>query len=180
MKHLILIRHAKSSWNDPTVDDHDRTLNKRGLRDAPIMAARLADSLSRLDFDLQQIFTSSALRAQTFGQFLSNACACPLEEIKSLYTFSSSQLLSAIHQLPDHLDAVAVIGHNPAMTVLANQLASTNLANMPTSAFLILECDISSWHELVVQGNSESLGTKNLCAIEHTILEYNFPKKDNR
>ena len=179
MKYLILIRHAKSSWNDPSADDHDRTLSDRGLRDAPIMAERLADSLNRLGIDLQQIFSSSAVRSQTYAQALSTACGCPLETDRALYTFSSAQLVSAIQEFPDNLNAIAVVGHNPAMTMLANQLSSANLDNMPTSAFLVLKCDITRWQELAVRTNREFSSTKNLDAIEHTILEYNFPKKDN-
>lgn len=172
MKHLILVRHAKSSWDDPHAQDHERKLSKRGKQDMPVMAARLHDTLAHFKLNLQAVFTSPAVRARDYAKVIGEQCNCRVTKKEALYTFSATTLLNELLALPDELDCVAVVGHNPAMTSAANSLSTANLHNMPTAAFLVLECKIQSWQALLTAPHEYP-------PAEHKVLEFNFPKKDN-
>ena len=145
MKRLLLIRHAKSSWNYPHLDDHDRPLNKRGKRDRISMAAHLAERGERLDV----IYTSSAMRALSLAESLSEQLQVALVKQRSLYTFSAASLGSAVSELPQHYQSVAVVGHNPAVTDLVNQLTGENMDNVPTSGVVAINSTANAWQELL-------------------------------
>lgn len=144
MKRLLLIRHAKSSWKDTELDDHERPLNGRGKRDCVSMAQFIVEQ----EKDLQALFSSSAVRARTLAEALSKSLAIPLTERQALYTFGSGALASAIRQLPKHYDRVGVVGHNPAITELANHLTKAGIDNVPTSGIVAIDCDCQSWNEV--------------------------------
>lgn len=148
MKTLYIIRHAKSSWSDPNLDDHDRPLNKRGERDKLVMAKFIKANFG----DMQTLFTSSALRALDYAACIHQHAGIKLEIDESLYTFSSKQLLSFIVNLPNELNIAAIVGHNPAVTEVINHLASLGphekIVNLPTAAVVKLQFDSGSWNEL--------------------------------
>lgn len=144
MKTLLLIRHAKSSWKFPELADHDRPLNKRGQRDVPIMANRIAQQA----FDLQVIYSSSANRALTFAQAIGEACQVVVETQRKFYTFSDSELLRQIQRLPDQHQQLAVVGHNPAMTEVVNYLGGEDIANVPTAAYVVVRSSATKWAKI--------------------------------
>ena len=144
MKQLLLIRHAKSSWKFPELDDHERPLNKRGQRDILAMGRHLADKDPQLDV----IYSSTATRALDYAQILSEYTYASLIPDLSFYTFSDFELLEILKNLPDNADSVAVVAHNPAITQVVNQLCASNISNVPTSAIVSVDCDIASWQEL--------------------------------
>jgi phosphohistidine phosphatase len=124
---LALVRHAKSDWGDPSLDDHDRPLNDRGLRDAPVMARRLADS----GFVLDVILSSTALRARTTARFFGDEFGLDVTLEERLYGAPASVLLAAAAE--SGATSVMVVAHDPGMTVLAGRL-SDEIAHMPTCA----------------------------------------------
>lgn len=139
MTTLVLVRHAKSDWGDPNIDDHDRPLNARGLGDAPRMAARLAERGFRAD----AILSSSAVRAATTADFFSGALGVPVEQQDRLYGAPASTLLLAAAE--SGVRSVVVVAHDPGMSVLAGQLSDGGIAHMPTCAVATFEWDDDDW-----------------------------------
>ncbi|TQJ31570.1 histidine phosphatase family protein [Microbacterium sp. SLBN-146] len=136
---LVLIRHAKSDWADLTLDDHDRPLNDRGLRDAPRMASALAATGFRPDV----ILSSTALRAATTADFFSGALGVPVEQQERLYGAPAPVLLRAAAETDAR--AVVVVAHDPGMSVLAGELSNGEIAHMPTCAVARFEWEASDW-----------------------------------
>lgn len=148
MKTLHLLRHAKSSWDDPGLSDRDRALNKRGKRDA----ARMGEALSRRMAPMP-VVVSPARRAQrTLGGLCDGWPA--LAELdhttdEDLYTFSADDLFKWLLGQDDEQQSLFIIGHNPALTDLANALAGEDaLANLPTAGYLELGLQIDHWRDL--------------------------------
>jgi phosphohistidine phosphatase len=149
MRRLWLLRHAKSSWDDPVLDDRDRPLAPRG-RDA---AARMARHLERAEVRPSLVVCSSALRArETLAAVLpSLGTDLDVRIDPACYTFSGSQLLEVVRALSDEHTTVLIVGHNPATEALATTLArggerlSALRAKYPTGALAGLELDIVAW-----------------------------------
>ncbi len=147
-KELYLLRHAKSSWGDPSVGDRDRGLNNRGRRNAPRMGRALAELMAP-----HVVHVSPARRAQlTLGGLQDGWPA--LQDIdhrteEALYTFSAGDVLDWIGAQADSMDSLFLIGHNPALTDLVNWVCGeTVLANLPTAGFVRLTLAINGWSGL--------------------------------
>ena len=144
MRKLLLVRHAKSSWKYPELDDHERPLNKRGERDVLTMSRHLAEKDEALDV----IFSSTATRALDYAQSLSEFTHVNLNPDLSFYTFDVDQLLEILRHLPDSAHNVAVIAHNPAITQAVNRLSNSEISNVPTAAIACLSCEVEQWMDL--------------------------------
>lgn len=149
MKMLILIRHAKSSWEDPYQADFDRPLNKRGNRDAPRMGKRLKAKEIHADLML----SSPAERALSTCKIIAEVIGYKKEKIstdRKLYHANDDQILSVIHKLNDKLDKVIIFGHNPGLTDFANRLggASEAIDNLPTCAVVAFNLPVDSWKKV--------------------------------
>ena len=144
MKTLLVLRHAKSSWKEPGLTDHERPLNKRGRRDAPRMGALLRDK--NLIPDL--IFCSTALRARETAELVAVHSGYPgeIHYETDLYMASPEVYLRNLLALGDDLQRVMVIGHNPGVEVLVSLLTGQN-ETMPTAALAVLELPIQTWLE---------------------------------
>jgi phosphohistidine phosphatase len=143
MKTLFLVRHAKSSWNEPGLPDKDRPLNDRGKRDAPKMGERLAKRNVKPDL----ILSSPARRALKTAQIIAKRLDYRLEDIlvdDRLYAAEADDLLHVIRELGDKPKSVMLIGHNPELTELAHRL-SNKITRMPTCAVAELMFDAKSW-----------------------------------
>lgn len=147
MKTLHLIRHAKSEWEKEDQRDIDRTLNSRGKEACKVMAHRIVSAGCHFD----NVFCSPAVRAQ---QTIEGITATLLpKEVKwevdyDLYTFDSAELLDWLDRLPDRIDEVVVVGHNPAITELNNLLGDKHLDNVPTCGYVQMQLDIKTWNEI--------------------------------
>jgi phosphohistidine phosphatase len=139
MVRLVLVRHAKSDWGDPNLDDHDRPLNDRGLRDAPAMARRLAAS----GFVADTILSSTALRARTTAGFFGEALGVAVQEDPDLYGAPASMLLLAA--VESGAPSVVVVAHDPGMTVLAGNLSGQEIGHMPTCAVATFTWEVDDW-----------------------------------
>ena len=147
MKDLILLRHAKSSWKDPTLRDHERPLNKRGKRDAPEMGERLA----RRGYDPDLVVSSFAVRALKTARSIANKLAYSRESIAvedRLYHAGVAELLHVIRGVDDSVDSLMLFGHNPGLTDLANHIGPREILNLPTCAVLHLRFEAESWAEV--------------------------------
>ena len=147
MKTLVIVRHAKSSWEDPYLSDHQRPLAKRGLRDAPIMGARLAE----LGPPVDRVISSSAVRALSTAELVTQEMGLPWDEIQiedSLYHATEEEMIDLINEQEDYLDGLMLFGHNPGMTYLVNDLSDLDLDNLPTCGVAVLQFDIDSWAKI--------------------------------
>lgn len=153
MRHLWLLRHAKSSWDDPDLPDHDRPLSPRG-REA---AARIATHLEATHVRPRLVVCSSARRArETLGAVLPGlGDELTIRVDAAVYTFSADGLLETVRALPaEHLE-VMLVGHNPAMEDLASMLARDGerlpelRGKYPTGALAGLELDVTAWANAV-------------------------------
>ena len=139
MATLVLVRHAKSEWASPTADDHDRPLNPRGLRDAPVMAARLAASGVRPD----AVLASTALRARTTAGFFAEEFGVEAQLQERLYGAPAAVLLEAAVRAA--VPTVLVVAHDPGMTVLAAALSDDGIGHMPTCGVAAFTWDTDDW-----------------------------------
>lgn len=139
MIRLALVRHATSDWGDASLADHDRPLNPRGLRDAPRMAQRLADT----GFAPQAIIASTAMRAATTADFFCGPFQVPIELQDRLYGAPASLLLRAAAERGAR--SVIVVAHDPGMSVLAGELSGGAIAHMPTCAVATFAWDEDDW-----------------------------------
>ena len=131
MKKIILIRHGKSGWDSPWLSDHDRPLAERGIADVPQMARRLQER--GLVPDL--IVSSTALRAADTARLTAAVFGYPESAIvleKSLYHASPEQLLDVIRGQSEAVQTLALVGHNPGLTELIQELGC-RLDNLPTA-----------------------------------------------
>jgi phosphohistidine phosphatase len=162
MKTLTIVRHAKSSWKDLSLSDHDRPLNKRGKRDAPVMGARLADWGPPVD----RIISSSAVRALATAEMVIQEMGLPWDEVQiddGLYHASEDTMLELIQEQDDYIDGLMLFGHNPGMTYLVNDLCDLNLDNLPTCGVVVMQFPVDSWTEV-----GEVLATT---------AEFDYPKR---
>jgi len=148
---LYLLRHAKSSWADPTLADHERPLAPRGRRDAK----RIAKHLRRLGCEPELILCSSAVRTRETLELLRSAVPASAVNIEEdLYAASRDELSARLRLVPDAVVSVMLIGHNPGLQQLALELASAGdelerlAARFPTAALATFAL-AKSWSRLV-------------------------------
>jgi phosphohistidine phosphatase len=149
MKILYLIRHAKSSWEDPYQADLDRPLNNRGKRDAPRMGKRLKEREIHADLML----SSPAERALSTCKIMAEIIGYKKEKIstdRSLYHANDDQILSVIHNFNDKHQKVMIFGHNPGLTDFVNRLSTEQEAidNIPTCGVVAFKFPVESWKEV--------------------------------
>jgi phosphohistidine phosphatase len=144
MKTLLLLRHAKSSWKDSDVDDHDRPLNSRGKHDAPRMGQLLKDKQLLPDF----IVTSSARRCRKTAEHVIHESGYRGETriTGDLYEADAGRLGQLVAGLPDSANRVLVIGHNPGLEEFLEQLTGT-YTPLTTTALVQVELPVEQWRE---------------------------------
>jgi phosphohistidine phosphatase len=146
MKTLVLVRHAKSSWGDPGLDDHERPLNDRGRRNAPEMGRRLAARDIRPDL----IVSSTAVRARTTAELIADEIGFGADRVETderLYAATPDEVLEVIRGLDDDASTVFIVGHNPETASLARRF-SDEITEMPTSAVAEFRFDVDSWAKI--------------------------------
>jgi phosphohistidine phosphatase len=152
MKTLLLLRHAKSSWKDSDVDDHDRPLNKRGKKDAPRMGRLLREE----DVLPDLIMASSARRCRKTAEHVIQHSGYRGETriTGELYEADASKLRAILAALPEGVQRVLLLGHNPGMEELLESFAGV-YTPLTTAALAQLELPIDSWSELTSQTRAE-------------------------
>ncbi len=148
MKRLTLVRHAKSSWAEVLVSDHDRVLAKRGIRDAPRMGKRIHARKLRPSL----IISSTAVRAMSTARAFAESLNYPLEFLqleKELYLATPGKILEIVCAQEDNFSDLMIVGHNPGMTDLANQLLpSIRLHNLPTCGVVAIDVNTDTWAKI--------------------------------
>lgn len=147
MKTLFLVRHAKSSWDNPELRDIDRPLNERGKKDAPKMGRRLKEREVAPDLML----SSPANRALTTCKEIAKILGYTNERLKTdkrIYHASEDELLLVLSELNDNFKVVMLFGHNPGFTYFANLLFNEHIMNIPTCGIVAGKLKIKSWKEI--------------------------------
>lgn len=149
MKTVYLIRHAESGWDSPTNKDFDRSLSDNGISDIPL----IAKELDGIDFNPDLILCSTALRTTTTAEILMKELSLKTNILfdSSIYNASLDYLKELITYIPKKCDTVALIGHNPGVSILANYLTDDFSENMSPCGVVKIELEIDNWNE-VIQG----------------------------
>lgn len=147
MKTLILIRHAKSSWDDAGLSDFERPLNERGKKDAPAMAERLYERGIKID----AFVTSPARRARKTAEQFAKQYKKEKTDLllkTELYMAGDDAFNSVIEKLDDDFDCVAIFSHNPGLTDFANSLtADARIDNIPTCGIFAVSIEAKKWNK---------------------------------
>ncbi len=146
MKRLVLLRHAKSSW-DFNVSDKDRPLTEKGINRITMISVNSSNVLSGADL----IFSSPANRALHTACIMINSLGLSFNKIvlkKELYTFELSKLLDFIFNISDDYNSVICVGHNPAFSEAISHLSKTDFIHLPTSAWAELNFSQKKWKNI--------------------------------
>jgi len=149
MRTIYLVRHAKSSWKNAELDDIDRPLNGRGVRNAYEMAGRLEQQNIVPDI----LVTSPAIRAAHTAIIFARVLGYPGTKIRfneDLYGVASHQFLEIIQEIKDSRKTAMLFSHNPGVTNLANDLVGNEaeIENVPTSGIVCVEYNVNSWSKI--------------------------------
>lgn len=158
MKYLTVVRHAKSSWDQPGQADHDRPLNARGLRAAPAVATFLhqtyfgaGESTEPLLPLPDRIITSTAARALATAQIFRETLGLPVESLllqSSLYLASAEKILLGVQAMDEDWAHAMIFGHNPGLHEFCDRLlARANVQRMPTCTAVLLGLPKDYWGE---------------------------------
>jgi len=145
VKSLLILRHAKSSWKEPILSDHDRPLNNRGKRDAP----RMGILVRREELVPDLIITSSAMRARKTADAVANYSGYggELQIANSFYLAGPESYIEVLSELGDKYQRVMVVGHNPGMEELLEELTDVN-ERVVTAALAHVSLPIDEWRQL--------------------------------
>jgi phosphohistidine phosphatase len=152
MKQLLLLRHAKSSW-ESLAEDRNRSLTEGGVN----RIKRMAKASSELFKSYEVVFSSPANRAMHTACVMMCEVQMPFEYFnlrEQLYTFKVSELINFIKSLPDHYSKVICVGHNPAFTYAVSTLSTTNLDHLPTAAWAQIQFEQNKW-EYIKNGKAQ-------------------------
>lgn len=159
MKTLIIVRHGKSSWDNPCLGDRERPLKERGVNDAGKMATQLLEMKEIPEL----ILSSPANRALHTAEIFAETFAYPTGKIvieKDLYFQGSHTITDLVRSAGNHYNKLMIAGHNPDFTELANQFITQPLYNLPTAGVVILQFDCDDWKEISKQNLM-----KDICLI---------------
>ena len=146
MKNLILVRHAKSSWEAP-LKDIDRPLDQRGINDAHSVAT----NCSKFIPSVYIIWSSTAKRASETAIIFAQNILYPVESIvfkEELYTFDENQLEKVIKSCGNVFESVILFGHNEAITNFVNKFGDIFIGHVPTAGFVSLQFDTNDWEKI--------------------------------
>lgn len=142
MKTLYLLRHAKSSWNDPDLQDFDRPLNMRGREAAPLVGQFIRKKKLRVDL----LLSSPAARARQTAALVKEAAGLSADLLydERVYEADAVTLLEVVTQAAESADALMLVGHNPGMEELLTLLTG-EARSMTTAALACVALDVEKW-----------------------------------
>jgi len=146
MKQLILVRHAKSSWDAP-LRDFDRPLTGKGIQDAHLVSSQIGNEIPKSFV----VWSSAAKRASETAMIFAQNLSFPVESIQfkeDLYTFDERKLEQIIKSCSDEYEHLIVFGHNEAITNFVNKFGNVFIDNVSTSGFVNIIFDNQSWNDI--------------------------------
>ena len=162
MKTIYLVRHAKSSWENPDLHDDERPLLPKGIKKTKLVCKYLKGHNVRVD----RIITSYAVRAFETSRIIASCIHYPESNIsidKRLYENGVQGYFNVIYELPDNIGSVMLFGHNPAITSFANKFIPDKIDIIPTSGIVCINYDTDKWEEIDL--------------AEKTLQFYIYPRK---
>ena len=155
MKTLLVLRHAKSSWNDPARDDHERPLNKRGRRDGP----RVGELVREYGLIPDIVISSDAARARLTAEAVAEAAQYAGEILleRRLYMASPADILSLLRTVRENVETVMIVGHNPGLEELIEQLTGER-QDLPTATLAQIVLPIDQWRDLKLSSRGTLMG----------------------
>ena len=160
MKNLLLIRHAKSSWEAP-LRDIDRPLDHKGINDAHLVAAHCIQFIP----SAYVMWSSSAKRTQETAIIFAQNFLYPIESIvfkEELYTFDENKLEKVIKLCSNVYENVILFGHNDAITNFVNKFGDVYIDHVPTAGFVWLQFDTDNWGKIKNGKTKKTIFPKNL------------------
>jgi len=148
MKTLVLVRHAKSSWDQPGLSDFDRPLNERGKKDAPVMARRVKEK----GIELDHLISSPAKRAMKTAKYFAEEFGFKKDDInliEALYGATQVEFVKEVKEINDEYNCVALVSHNPGISDFASSLTNVRIDDMPTCAVFALQIETDRWVEFM-------------------------------
>lgn len=155
MKTLLIVRHGKSSWKDATLSDLQRPLKKRGVKQSDFIGRLLLET----ELVPQLILTSPAERARQTAEIIAGLCLVsePLEITESFYLAEPEAYIKALSALPDKIERVMVVGHNPGLEALI-QLFDHKVDNLSTGSLAYLVLNLQEWSKLTSETPGDLIG----------------------
>jgi phosphohistidine phosphatase len=155
MKTLLVLRHAKSSWSEPARGDHERPLNARGRRDAP----RMGELVREYGLIPDVVFSSDAVRARLTAEAVAEVARYPGEILLDprLYMASPADILSLLPTVRENAETVMIVGHNPGLEQLVEQLTGAR-HDLPTASLAQIGLPIHQWRDLTQSTRGTLLG----------------------
>jgi phosphohistidine phosphatase len=156
MKTLYIVRHAKSSWDDFSVSDHERPLLPKGRNRTILVADRLKETGQVPEL----ILSSTAKRAAQTAEIIAQVLGYPKDKIlfnKNLYHASADDVMDELFGLDNEINSVMVVAHNPGLTDLANYFLSNTIGNLPTSGVVKVVFDTDRWETVPESGHKVEL-----------------------
>jgi phosphohistidine phosphatase len=155
MKTLLVLRHAKSSWNDPALDDHERPLNKRGRRDAP----RMGELVREYGLIPDVVISSDAVRARLTAEAVAEEARYAGEILVDprLYMARPADIVSLLPTVRENAETVMIVGHNPGLEKLVEQLTGER-QDLPTAALAQIVLPIDQWRDLKLSTRGTLVG----------------------
>jgi phosphohistidine phosphatase len=147
MKQLVLVRHAHAQGHPPGFEDFERRLDEKGRREAEAMARRTRE----LAFVPDHLISSPADRAIATAREFAKALGFPLPRIRHddrVYLAEPQQLIAIVRAVPDEIERVLLVGHNPGLTQFAEWLTGDDLGALPTAAVYGVRIDVARWADL--------------------------------
>lgn len=147
MKTLILVRHAKSSWEHQEQSDFDRPLNDRGLKDAPMMAKRI----NEFNMSIDKIFSSPAKRAFSTACYFAEEFNYSIKDIikyQQIYDNGNNFIKQLVYTNDDQLNTIMIFGHNPDITSLSLFFSEEYFSNVPTCGIICIDFETDKWSEI--------------------------------
>jgi phosphohistidine phosphatase len=155
MKTLLVLRHAKSSWNDPALDDHERPLNRRGRRDAPRMGELVREYRLMPDVLISSDAVRARMTAEAMAETLHYAGEILLDQ--HLYMASPDDILSLLRRVRQNAETVMIVGHNPGLEELVEQLTGER-QDLPTASLSQIVLSIDRWRDLTSSTRGTLMG----------------------
>lgn len=161
MKKVFIVRHAKSSWEEAHLNDYDRPLKGRGVKDAYLVSNWLRQNQVEPD----ALFSSPATRALHTAMIFARNLQFPFSSInihEELYMCTPETLLRFMENLNDQFTSVMIFSHNPTVTDFVNMCQDQEISNVPTSGVVSMRYPINQWKDISLSGE---------------LLYFDYPKK---
>lgn len=150
MKTVYLVRHAKSSWSIDQIEDRDRPLKGRGIRDAHLVSQYIFDNMKE-ELHALGMYVSPATRALHTALIFARTMGIPAKKLRiqdELYHCGVSDLVSSMRSAPDLCETAFYFAHNPAITDFVNAMTNAQISNVPTTGVVCIRFNVNHWSEI--------------------------------